>query len=711
MDIENHYITYPEYHRLNKNFTEWLYDAAKRTGADLTYSSPIDGQLPLAEYRRLAVAIVTNGVMVPSDASDDLARMISIRKEVMSTVRALLPTDKATRASFATLESPLVVLRAVREMLDQETRIQNIIEALELLSSTELAETLLKEKPAKITVTGAQRKKAKKQQAKLADAVVSEEEAYRELLFAWLCFFKDFNDLRAYVRHTWILYDARELPLTHASLLTNTAFDLLRKNCVVHLGAMPTLGTGQPASNYVCAWLFDELGTHLPGPADSASYTATNHRLRDWTSCRTSWFLYRRRADLKPHTAIFAYVQPGAGQAKQNAEVEQYMRHSPWDDADALAACDDYWMRELYDELHHLTQFHWSLPASDCVTARWLDIDYARDGFEAIPLDLTLGFQLLVDVRHVLRGRIESGFEDMKKVGDEMVGNVQAYFQCTRGVEERDKNRHIPLELAALKFVQDIKKYIKEDYLAKSLQHHIKRFGLKPPPGQELAYVPYLLLRNHPLLGGMQVYRIQMSWWDFQIMFAGYFREVLHAAHLYNAMAIRGGLAKWRDMECLFATQGETKFFQGPRPVTTAQAVRQFALIKDVKLERGSSKTPTVHAPFWGHHGDEESETRAQPSEKSLSNLLGPCDGEQARMWVAGVDQHTMTGPQVLEITKRALESEEEALRWDHIGMIARCQRILDAVHEACLESAEILKRGKQTNRLFGQTNETGIID
>lgn len=177
--------------------------------------------------------------MVPSGARADLAQMINIRKEVYASVRALPSIDQYKPRSLGALEAYLVTLRTIRTMLDPETRIQQTMDALELLSLAELATTLLQSKTPKPTVTGAQRKKAKKQQANLQPSALSTIQVDQECLFAWLCFFHDTAALRTSIRHLWTLYAARSLPLTHAALLTNTAIDMLRHTTATYLRTAP----------------------------------------------------------------------------------------------------------------------------------------------------------------------------------------------------------------------------------------------------------------------------------------------------------------------------------------------------------------------------------------------------------------------------------------------------------------------------------------
>lgn len=732
MDITNYHITYLQYQLLATNFTTWLFDAAKRSGVELTYLAPTEGKLPLTEYQRLAAAIVANGVVVPAGARDDLAQMISIRKEVWSAVRALLSKDDYIIPSLAALEAPLETLRNIREMLDPETRIQQAMEALDLLSLTELAITLVQSTIPKPTFTGAQRKKTKKQQRNLLPPSLSPSEQHDEALFAWLSFFHDVAALRTSIRDVWTLYAAAALPLTHAALLTNTAVDMLRHTAATYLRLAPTL---PPAAPHVCTWVFAELTALLPRPGgnndDPATWTPAQRAIADWTCYHTRRRLVatRRRFhdDGASKTVKTAFLlipldqeqqQPGYCSRVQDqiaAAVHECM-YDVWDEEEEKAdACthkrklsdfDDWWMQQLYMEVHHISLLPdkfdtTSLTLLDAVTGRCADSSYRKPGEAAIPLDITLGYQVLFDVRHVLRSRVDAGFKDLNAVADAGVAKIQAYFRAARSKDDRrGKEARAALDGMALDLVKDTRKYVKEDVVLKDFETFVK--VKKLARNEKLAEKAFFLLKNHPLLCGMLAWREQTSRWYFQVMVTRCSWEVTHAAHLYNALRVRGGMTRWPDMEFLLGTEdGKNIFVKGSRPTTMSEVVEQWKLIRKGLTKVMPSEAPAkVFEPFWGYGwakwpGEEWVD---QPADERLAQVLASVDEKTARAWMDGTGQNSLTGPQVLELIQIALKKEEEILHWDYVSVVTRCRDMIGALHANLVKMVEKAKQGKQAS-------------
>lgn len=759
MDITNYHNTYLQYQQLATTFTTWLFDAAKRSGVEVTYLAPTHGNLPLSECQRLAAGIVANGTVVPAAARNDLAQIITIRNEVCASARALLFKDKAicakppakSRASpltIAILDSPLNTLRTIRHILDPETRIEQAMTALSLLSLTDLATTLMASPiPKKPTATtGAQRKKAKKLQHHLLPSpAMSPEEFDQETLFAWLAFFHDVGALRAYISDLWSRYAAGRVLLTHAAMLTNTAIDMLRHLTVTYLDIAPDPleSSGAP---HICPWLFEELSALLEtyggrggDISKPASWSPAQQALADWTSYHTRARLVLRRSvfttNVREQTVFFTFAPletDSTEQAEFTAELHQCM-YGVWDEdrsvepsedhadgsiqAARLGHWDDYWVREMYMELHHLSILKGDLSSDylmrlDGLTGRWGQaIDYSKPAGAAVPLDLTLAFQVVFDLRQVLRSRIDRAFAELNAVSDKKIVMMQQYFQCRRaarkgwtGGEKEEEEVWKKLDGAALELVQDTRQHLKEDAIFNDMEAFARLTGVTEP-GEKLADKPFFLLKNHPILCGMLAWREQGSRRMFQTMVARCSREVLHAAHLYNAMKLRGGVGNWPDMEFLLGTtSGEEIFLNRGRPSTIAGAIRLWAVAKNrtPKLALlGLGAPARVHEPFWGYGwalfaGEDWVN---QPADQRLTQVLESVNEKTARAWMEGTGQNSLTGPQVLELIRMDLEKEEEALHWDYVSMVTRCRDMIGAVHESCVMMEENGKQGKQATQ------------
>jgi 6-pyruvoyl-tetrahydropterin synthase len=78
------------------------------------------------------------------------------------------------------------------------------------------------------------------------------ESKHDDVLFAWLCFFMDFNEIRTTIRQIWSSYDASRISLVNASLLTNAAIEMIRSNCQSQLQAMAGLPFNPKDEDTVC---------------------------------------------------------------------------------------------------------------------------------------------------------------------------------------------------------------------------------------------------------------------------------------------------------------------------------------------------------------------------------------------------------------------------------------------------------------------------
>lgn len=376
-------------------------------------------------------------------------------------------------------------------------------------------------------------------------------------------------------------------------------------------------------------------------PEAPDTWTAAQSRLADWTGQHTLWRLNEVRKALGDLTDGHMALEcsPPDTVAEVQAEVEgvleQCMKHL-WDAGADLVWGDSWWARIMYIELHHTTQVP-SFSVMDGLTDRWGDMVYTRAECDEMPLDMTLGFQVLLGVRHVLRERLDEGFEDLKRAGDDVLKGVQAYFRLAREFKNCDEDLYKPCDLAVTMFIDDIRNQMKQDYLRKGYER-IFTSRNQGHVDDKLVHPEFVFLRNHPLQCGMMAYRLQQLRWDFRTHFVIRCREVSFAAHLYNAMALRscGRMAKWKDMEFLLAEMpgARASFLQGPWPTTMAEASKQFAVLEKKAVEREMLPLPAAQQPF-SHHGwiDEEGYEEPEASDKRLADVVASIGEETARAW------------------------------------------------------------------------------
>jgi hypothetical protein len=201
--------------------------------------------------------------------------------------------------------------------------------------------------------------------AKRKQETYSMESMHDDVLFAWLCFFMDFNEIRTYIRQIWSSYDASKISLVNACLLTNTAIEMIRSNCQSQLDAIEGLPFNLEEEDTISPWLFAHLGGDFDGSEAG--------RLSLFTPTGAEW---------------------------DERELEETVKHP----GKKRHENDYIWSQLLCNDLNNFTLLSCSdeLPPSlDLITSLWKEIDYRQ---KTVPLWLNLSFQLILDTRHSLKG-------------------------------------------------------------------------------------------------------------------------------------------------------------------------------------------------------------------------------------------------------------------------------------------------------------------
>lgn len=137
------------------------------------------------------------------------------------------------------------------------------------------------------------------------------------------------------------------------------------------------------------------------------------------------------------------------------------------------------------------------------------------------------------------------------------VGRSGFSFQCKSAETWEDMLVHV-------------KEWIEDDYVGTALHQH---------GGRQAAVRPFRLLRNHPILCGLIVFRLQILLQRSSIEMCNDSGSIVYAAHIYNAACRGGGLHKHRrDIDYIIDLHTPKRVFSGTSPSVAAEYFDRFPL-------------------------------------------------------------------------------------------------------------------------------------
>ncbi|CAJ2503528.1 Uu.00g109220.m01.CDS01 [Anthostomella pinea] len=697
--------TYTRYKQQQKEFTTWLIDAAKKCGESigkLNAARKKKGyQLSLHDHLRLAVAVAETGP-VPRRKLDILDQVISLRKSVGKWLQALPRTGDDKTLHDEQHQYFLDILQTVKDILLPACReptaatgstpprsLDNMFSALSTPNDESLniadwaAKSMAASGPApsaqtpQTAQTQPQSRKPKTEEHVLYDMQAQHD----DVLFAWLCFFMDFNQVRDTVRRVWSMYNRGEISLVNASVITNTAVEMLRHSCRTQFEAMKGL-PHTPDEAFVCRWIFAHLGWDPDAPD---TWTTEQHKLANWSCYSSSYILWERYCETDPIRPHLTGYNKG-----QEAEGDQFLRSldKPVKQlGKAMMKSNDDWGMWIYGQLHNMSLIGTSLlgPGVDWVTSGWKDIDY-KNGTSGLPLN---------------GQNLHKGFSDLNGMADSYVIRVRDYFQYRRHIRGAKDDWHKDNDPQVLKLIKYANQHIKRDSVWLDTLARCKQ----NPDKFNIMQKPFFLLKNHPWLCGMMGYWMQESYRLFDYSFAGSYMSILGRAHMYNATLIQGLADKWDDKEFLIQIQGEERFFLTRRPTSSEDVLVRFqlaigmsmqalaknrrkggkrGLIPQSSIDPGTRIKPrhhSVHSIFLRHWHSSHLNDRYNLSVDNLSEIVSCI-------------LKTHPSFEILELIKVGLEDDDQMLNFDMINMHARCQRYLDGLWNHYAGKLEHIKQG-----------------
>ncbi|KAM5453518.1 hypothetical protein MaudCBS49596_002721 [Microsporum audouinii] len=427
-----------------------------------------------------------------------------------------------------------------------------------------------------------------------------------EMYSAFRLLIQDYHSFRVAINETWVGYQQGVFDLVSASIMTNTALEFARR---LEKDAEPLFEKfGGSEQILVAAFL-----AQCKRMGEEESYreqSGDEFNFNVWEAASEIFF--------PTYMLLEAFVPMVS---KYNMPIYKPGYFGVYDPASDRTKKTP---REKFKEdkvilTEHFTEFALlaicvpDLDAEDELTRSF------KEAFETHKITLSLVFatQVYLDIHHVLREGVKCGLSDLMTTAGMIDESINDNFQYHKSLHIAGWPRSND---AILKNIQQhIFQYTKKDMVGEA------RKRLHHPPSK-----PYRLLSSHPLLCGLLVYSLKVTFQDVSLAFADAWGSVLYTFHLYNAVKQEKLLGKnWTDMDVIMGIQG--KIFVGNPPKTPEDYLKQFA------LSMGWSATAFAKDR---HHGTLRASSRGPRCLKELAPVAQMfkarfCEGSGQTDWMS----------------------------------------------------------------------------
>jgi hypothetical protein len=650
--------------------------------------------IPVRHFIQLAKVVVhsTNPkVVVPNGIYTLLCDVISLRKEVSQVLGQAVTQDDGQSDGHSyfinVLEQVKEILRPSTEktvfrdekrLETQDQKLGNIFEALDLEGQLD------------VTDTSHISQSARPDRKPLPKQTYDIERAHDEILVSSLFFFHDLSQIRDFVRELWTDYGQGRADLSTASLVTNTAIEIMQRNLEDHI-AMMAGQHGSPEEDDWIFWVYAHICHgmdlhHRERPGDLINFE-TYHQA-EFVCLPVFDIIKEFMESVQSHRLVFV---KGYDRCTKLPESQREK-----DEADHL------FLNLLLSDLHNATILRLeAATAIDEITRAFLEMKVSEN--KLVPLWLVFAMQMLLDIRNVLGNDTSQAFQELQATGQRVTAAIRHYFQFSRNHGTHGKKWHKDNDSQILKLVSFVSTWINQDLISKAVRKQSKQI----PEEHGVELPPFFLMKQHPLLCGSLVYWLNLSLQEFSISLANAYDSILSAAHLYNAARKSNLLAiSWPDMDYLISAHTSQRIFVGGLPSKPEDFFKRFHMVlgasvlnfarnrrairphdssKDAGCRR-LRKTMPIHDIFRARYCIPEG--RAELTRTKLDVVIAEAAirhpelnhiAADANQWA---NTRKLTSLQLMSILRVAITDEEFHLHFDYISMHIRCATLLSEMRQ-----------------------------
>ncbi len=693
-------------------------------------------RIKLSQFTELARKVAEgSGTIVPNSVIELASQVVNLRKS-FSRFYEKQATDSTRTANFkhahfvSTLEEVINILKApsgassysvnastsTNESNTTKPSTDRISIGTEMLSNQfdhlELEEPIniddaLPASSAAMPTTGATANKTNDKISRRVEYQSNNDEDDEEKYFALYCLFADLHGLRTFIGKTWEDYSDGRIDLMSASILTNTAFDLVRRTETKFFTALPEFESAQKLIQFFMLFISILRGVnlrHKERPDDWFNYEVAD--VAQWLYLPTFILLDGFCDVIQPRQ--MPLMKPGffgTYDAKADRKAMSLRQ---------MLAEDKIILLEALPEFCLLGDSKVQFPGEDELTKGLREMYKTKK----ISLFLCFATQIYLDITHIRRDKIGSSFHDLQATGKQAKKTLNTALAQPHSVlwpEENDKILRNTLEF--------IDYWITKDAIDK-----MRRVLLKSMYDKGITE-PYYLFSRHPLLCGLLQLSLTMMMREAGSAMAMCWGSILYVCHLYNALRQTSNFSVlWPDMETFISVNTPERLFVGGLPTTLEDCFKRYSLMMGTAPEnfardhqsrnRGRGLKHAKKGPRDWHVDPpivkifKERYLSLDGSVRwtilNIESLLEEADTEVHAVKKRWEKSHQLSPLQVLTALQNALVGELPELTYDYFGMHIKCLNLLRQLrsenHDKLLQycGSDYLEREDQISTVAG---------
>ena len=640
-------------------------------------------------------------------ATSKHAHFVSTLEEVINILKARSSGASYYSVNASTSTNAGNTTKASTDRISGATEmLSNQFDHLELEETIDIDDAL-PALSAAMPTTGAAASKTDDKVSRRVEYQSDNDEDDEEKYFAMYCLFADLHGLRTFIGKTWEDYSDGRMDLMAASILTNTAFDLVRRTETKFFTALPEFESAQKLIQFFMLFISILRGVnprHKERPDDWFNYEVAD--VAQWLYLPTFILLDGFCDVIQPRQ--MPLMKPGF-----------FGTYDPKADRKAMSlrqmlAEDKIILLEALPEFCLLGDSKVQFPGEDELTKGLREMYKTKK----ISLFLCFATQIYLDITHIRRDRIGSSFHDLRATGRQAKKTLNTALAQPHSIlwpEENDKILRNTLEF--------IDYWITKDAIDKT-----RRVLLKSMYDKGITE-PYYLFSRHPLLCGLLQFSLTMMMREAGSAMAMCWGSILYVCHLYNALRQTSNLSVlWPDMETFISVNTPERLFVGGLPTTLEDCFKRYSLMMGTAPEnfardyqsrnRGRGLKHAKKGPRDWHIDPpiakifKERYLSLDGSVRwtilNIESLLKEADTGVHAVRKRWEKSHQLSPLQLLTALQNVLAGEFPELTYDYFGMHIKCLNLLRQLrsenHDKLLQycGPDYLEREDQISTVAG---------
>ncbi|KAF3922271.1 hypothetical protein ABW20_dc0104637 [Dactylellina cionopaga] len=581
--------SYQRYKADTQKFTTWLVITAASCGATINanVTNPDEEpSIPLRSYATLVDAIVKHGIVLPKPLEVVLERAISIRKRCAKIFQVSKPNEKISNARhwhFITVMEDalkrLTSFAATKETKQVGSSPTTKDDYSQI--SNRFAILALDDNYSSVIETTKQGKKKKTASAQLYSIEDEYGEDVTQSIFMAYCLFEDLNNIREFIKETWIEYRDGDIDAMTAAVTTNAAIILGRD--MIEDGSSLINAADFPGSENLPRTIF-MLTSMLHGgnptkkrrPTDP--FNLDNFELADWSLATTMVLI----------ESFIPVIQPKA---------VPFYRKGNWGRVDPTIPYNDRSTEEKFDNNREamydvLGEFVFLVHAD---RELWLEDEVTKAMKNMVKSKRATMFhafsaQVLLDVGDTLAAKKATPFNDLRmtilRAKKNLTGLLGFAAKVTCPTWPAENNLAVESLLKRVDFEFTVDRSIP-----------VK----KKASGSRFVHSEFHLFKENPILSGLIMYDLNLKLQELGTTVINGWGTVLPVLYLYDILEKTPSVptVEWKDLDEFLRLHDEKSIFVGERPKDLPESFRKLQLslgLSPTALASGSRVSNSIHS-------------------------------------------------------------------------------------------------------------------